>query len=175
MSRTLRLSVIAVMLLAAISLGLMAYTMMQPKAAPIVQAAPTPAPPATPVYFVTKYPLTEGTLVRDHYLRPVPMTEAPAGAFTPADMSKLRGSLIRKPIDAGNVITSQNVTLREDPAFFSALEKLCQDGNNRQTTTVTVYHDGKADGYSVRKTDAKGNEACNELDSTYPANKVVLR
>jgi hypothetical protein len=65
--------------------------------------------------------------------------------------------------------------LRDDPGFFAALQKLCQDANNRQTTTVTIYHDGKADGYLVRKTDGKADAACIELDATYPANKVVAR
>ena len=176
MSSTLRLSIITVMLLATTTLGLIAYNMMLPEAAPIsVQAAPTPQAPRTPVYFVTKYPLTEGTLVRDHYLRPVPLAEAPSGAFTPGDMSKLRGSLVRKSVDAGNVITSQNVMLREDPGFFAALEKLCQDANNRQKTTVTVYRNGKAEGYSVKKTDAQADAACVELDANYPTNKLVAR
>jgi hypothetical protein len=183
-SSTLRLSIIAVMLLATATLGLIAYNMMQPKAAPItVQAAPPPQAPPTPVYFVAKYPLTEGTLVHDHYLRPVPLAEAPSGAFTPDDMSKLRGSLIRKSIDAGNVITSQNVMLREDPAFFAAIEKLCHDANNQQKATITVYRYEGDPGrerlvttdYSTKKTDAKASEACIELDATYPAYKVVSR
>jgi Flp pilus assembly protein CpaB len=176
MSRGLRLSILAVMLLASTTLGLFAYNMMLPKAAPIVvQAAPTPEAPPTPVYFVTKYPLMEGTLVRDHYLRPVSMVEAPSGAFAVDDLPKLRGSLVRKSIDAGNVITSQSVMLREDPGFFAALEKLCQDANNHQTTTVTVYRGGKADGYTVRKSDGKADAACVELDAIYPTNKVVAR
>jgi Flp pilus assembly protein CpaB len=176
MSSTLRLSIITVMLLATTTLGLISYNMMVPKAAPMtVQAAPTPQAPPTPVYFVTKYPLTEGTLVRDHYLRSVPLAEAPSGAFTLSDMSKLRGSLIRKPVDQGNVITSQNVMLRDDPGFFAALEKLCQDDNNRQKTTVTVYRGDKVEDYSVKKTNAKASAACVELDATYPAYKVVER
>jgi Flp pilus assembly protein CpaB len=183
MSSTLRLSIIAVMLLATTMLGLIAYTAMHPKAAPIsVQAAPLkPIPPwrrthaSAAIYLVTKHPLPEGTLVRDPYLRPGQLTEAHSGAFTPSDESKLRGALIRKPIDAGKVITSQDVMLRDDPGYFAALAKLCQDDNNRQTTTVKVYRNGKAEEYSVKKTDTKAGEACIELDAAYPANKVVER
>ena len=184
MSSTLRLSIIVVLVLATAAFGLIAYNMMQPKPAPVaVQVAPAHQEPPTPVYFVAKYPLTEGTLVRDHYLRPVPLAEAPSGAFTLAEMSKLRGSLIRKSIDAGNVITSQNVMLREDPAFFAALEKLCQEANKQQTASVTVYrYEGEpgretrtAANYSTQKTDAKASEACIELDTNYPSNKVAER
>jgi hypothetical protein len=174
MSSTLRLSIITVMLLATVMLALTAYSMMHP--APIaVQAAPAPQAPPTPTYLVTKYPLTEGTLLRDQYLRSVSLAETPSGAFGADDLPKLRGSLVRKSVDAGSVITSQSVMLREDPGFFPVLEKLCQDANKLQSTTVTIYRDGKADGYSVRKTDGKADAACIELDRTYPANKVVAR
>ena len=183
MSSTLRLSIITVMLLATTTLGLIAYNMMLPKAAAeSAQAAPVKHIPqwrrihaSTAIYLVTKHPLTEGTLVRDPYLRSERLTEAHSGAFTPSDESKLRGALVRKPVDAGKVITSQDVMLRDDPGYFAALAKLCQDDNNRQTTTVTVYRNGKAEGYSVKKTDTKAGEACTELDAAYPANKVAKR
>ena len=127
-----------------------------------------PAPP-TPVYFVAKYPLTEGTFVHDEYFRSVPLAEAPSGAFraTPDDMSKLRGSLVRKFVYAGNAITSQDVMLRNDQGFLAALEKLCQDENTRQKTTVTVYQGGKVSkvtDYSVKKIDSKASAACTALE-----------
>ena len=168
MSSTLRLSIITVLLLATTALGLIAYNMNLPKAELIsVQAAPAPPAPPTAVYFVAKYPLTEGTLVRDEYFRSEPLAEAPSGAFrnTPGDMSKLRGSLVRKFIYAGNAITSQDVMLRDDQGFLAALGKLCQDANTRQKTTVTVYVGAKTTEYSVKKTDAKASAACAELDA----------
>jgi pilus assembly protein CpaB len=163
MSSAFRLSIITVMLLATTALGLIGYNMTLPKAEPIsVQAAP--APP-TAVYIVAKYPLTEGALVRDEYFRSEPLAEAPSGAFrnTPGDMSKLRGSLVRKFIYAGNAITSQNVMLRDDQGFLAALQQLCQDENTRQKTTVTVYTGDKVKEYSVQKTDSKASAACAEL------------
>jgi Flp pilus assembly protein CpaB len=174
MSSALRLSIIAVMLLATSALGLIAYKMTLPNAEPVQAAAPAPptaAPaPPTPVYFVAKYPLTEGTLVREEYFRSAPMAEAPSGAFryTPDDMSKLRGSLVRKFIYAGDAITSQNVMLRDDQGFRAALQKLCQDANTRQQTTVTVHANGKVQEYSVQKTDSKASEACAELERGLP-------
>lgn len=166
MSSALRLSIIAVMLFATTALGLIGYNMFLPKAEPIsVQAAP--APP-TAVYFVAKYPLTEGTLVSDEYFRSERSAEAPSGAFTPGDMSKLRGSLVRKYIYAGNAITSQNVMMRDDQGFLAALEKLCQDDNIRQNTTVKVYMGDKVKEYSVKKAGSKASAACAELDASYP-------
>jgi Flp pilus assembly protein CpaB len=172
MSSALRLSIITVMLLATTALGFIAYKMTLPNAEPIsVQAPPTavPAPP-TPVYFVAKYPLTEGTLVRDEYFRPAPLAEAPSEAFryTPDDMSKLRGSLVRKFIYAGTAITSQNVMLRDDQGFLAALQKVCQDANTRQQTTVTVRAGDSVKEYSVQKTDSKASEACVELERGLP-------
>ena len=166
MSSTLRLSIIMVFLLATTALGLIAYNMNLPKAqVPGVQVTEKGPAPPTAVYLVAKYPLTEGTLVRDEYFRSELLAEAPSGAFreTPDDMSKLRGSLVRKFIYAGNAITSQNVMLRDDQGFLSALAKLCQDEITDQKTTVAVYADGKVKEYSVQKTDSKASEACAEL------------
>ena len=168
MSSVLRLSIIAVMLFATAALGLIGYSMTLPKVEPIsVQAAPAPPTPPTPVYFVAKYPLTEGTLVRDEYFHSEPLAEAPSGAFrnTPGDMSKLRGSLVQKFIYAGNAITSQDVMLRDDKGFLAALGKVCQAANTREKTTVTVYVGAKTTEYSVKKTDLKASAACAELDA----------
>ncbi len=171
MSSALRLSIIMVMLLATTALGLIAYKMTRPAEPISMQAAPAPAAraPPTAVYFVAKYPLTEGTLVRDEYFRPEPLAEAPSGAFrAPDDMSKLRGSLVRKFIYADKAITSQDVMLRDDQGFRAALEKLCQDENTREKTTVTVYAGDKVKEYSVKKTDLNARSACAELERGLP-------
>ena len=171
MSSTLRLSIIAVLLLATTAFGLIAYNMNRPQEkVPVVQVTENAPAPPTPVYFVAKYPLTEGTLVRDEHFRSEPLAEAPSGAFrnTPGDMSKLRGSLVRKFIYAGNAITPQHVMLRDDQGFLSALSKLCQDAITDQKTTVTIYERGTATDYSVKKTDTKESAACAELDASSP-------
>jgi hypothetical protein len=187
MSSTLRLSIITVLLLASTALGFIAYNMMQPKAAPIAPIAVQATPkPSNPEYLVAKYTLKENTLMRDHYLRTVALADAPPGALTPSDVSKLSGALVRKNIDIGNVITSQNLILRDDPDFFAALGQLCEEANSRQKATVTIYayygskkddepKPAKATEYSVKKINAKASEACLELDATYPTNKVVAR
>jgi Flp pilus assembly protein CpaB len=170
MSSALRLSIIMVMLLATTTFGLIAYKMTRPAEPISIQAAPAPAPaPPTVVYFVAKFPLTEGTLMRDEYLHSEPLAEAPSGAFrAPDEMSKLRGSLVRKFIYAGKAITSQDVMLRDDQGFRAALEKLCQDENTRETTTVTVYAGDKVKEYSVKKSDLKARSACAELERGLP-------
>ena len=80
-------------------------------------------------------------MVRDEHFRSAPLAEAPSGAFRamPGDISKLRGSLVRKFVYGGNAITSQDVMLRDDPGFLAAVEKLCRDANTREKTTVTVH------------------------------------
>ena len=174
MPSTLRLSIITVLLLATTALGLIAYNMNLPKAELIsVQAAP--ASP-TPVYVVAKYPLTEGTLVRDEHFRSEPLAEAPSGALrnTPGDMSRLRGSLVRKFIYAGNVITSQDVMQRDDQGFLSALAKLCQAEITDQKTTVTIHARDKVTDYLVKKNDSKAGAACAELDALAPTTTSAL-
>ena len=181
MSSALRLSIIMVMLLATTALGLITYNIIRPKAEPIsVQAAApvqaAPAPPA-PVYFVAKYSLPEGTLLRDEYFRSAPLAEAPSEAFrdTPGDMSKLRGSLVRKFIYAGNAVTPQHVMLRDDQGFLSALARLCQEEKTDQKTTVTVHARGEVKDYSVKKSNSKESVACADVDaSTSPTNVSAL-
>jgi len=161
-SSALPISIIMVLLLATTAFGLIAYSSMNLPAPISVQAAPAPEAPPTTVYFVARYPLTEGTVVRDEYFRSAPLAEAPSGAFrdTPNDMSKLRGSLVRKFVYAGDAITSEKVMLRNDQGFLAALEKLCQD--DRQKATVTVSAGDKVKVYSIKN--SKASEACAELE-----------
>src|SRR5262245_26006693 len=100
MSSTLRLSIIMVLLLATATLGLIAYTSMNPN--PVAQVTEnTPAPaPRTAGYFVAARPLPRGTLAReeDFAVRSVPSDNVPTGAIldTPDARIGLRGSLVRK-------------------------------------------------------------------------------
>src|SRR5437879_7296861 len=103
MSSTLRLSIIAVLLLAVTALGLIAYSMNMPKAqvveAPVVKVTEK-APPVTVAYFVAAHPLPRGTLARDDdfTVNSVATSDTiPAGAIldTPDAKIGLRGSLVR--------------------------------------------------------------------------------
>jgi pilus assembly protein CpaB len=123
MSSTLRLSIIIVLLLATAALGLIAYNMNLPK--PIVQVTEnTSAPtPLTVGYFVAARPLPRGTLAReeDFTVRSVPPDSVPTGAIldTPDARIGLRGSLVRKFLDAGSPVTSEDVLRPRDRGFLA--------------------------------------------------------
>jgi pilus assembly protein CpaB len=125
MSSTLRLSIIMVLLLATAALGLIAYNMNLPK--PVVQVTentPAPAPPATG-YFVAARPLPAGTLARDEdfEVRSVPSDNVPSGAIpnTPDAKIGLRGSLVRRFLDTGSPVTSQDVLRPRDRGFLASV------------------------------------------------------
>ena len=127
MSSTLRLSIIAVLLLATAALGLIGYNNLMPK--PVVQVTEsTPAPPPAPVtigYFVAAHPLPAGTLAReeDFTVRSVSPDSVPSGAIidTPEVRIGLRGSLVRTFLDTGSLVTSQNVLRPRDRGFLASV------------------------------------------------------
>jgi pilus assembly protein CpaB len=121
MSSTLRLSIIMVLLLATAALGLIAYTMSLPN--PVVQVTEnTPAPAPLVGYFVAARPLPRGTLAReeDFAVRSVPSDSVPTQAIrdTPDARIGLRGSLVRKFLDAGSPVTSQDLS---HPGFLASV------------------------------------------------------
>ena len=120
MSSTLRLSIILVFLLATTALGLIAYSMNLPKAQ--VQVTEKASAPLTR-YLVAARPLKAGTLARDEDFRAEPLDSVPSGAIrdTPDDRNRLLGSLVRKNLDAGSPITSENVLLRGDRGFLASV------------------------------------------------------
>jgi pilus assembly protein CpaB len=125
MSSTLRLSIIMVLLLATAALGLIAYSNMNPN--PVIQVtenAPALAP-LTVGYFVAARPLPRGTLAReeDFAVRSVPSDSVPTGAIvdTPDARVGLRGSLVRKYLDAGSPVTSQDVLRPRDRGFLASV------------------------------------------------------
>lgn len=123
MSSTLRLSIIMVLLLAAAALGLVAYNNMNPK--PVVQVTENTPAPRTVGYFVAARRLPRGTLAReeDFAVRSVPSDSVPTGAIldTPDARIGLRGSLVRKFLDAGSPVTSQDVLSPQDRGFLASV------------------------------------------------------
>src|SRR5688572_4988194 len=113
MSSALRLSIIMVFFLATVALGLIAYNMNLPKQVPVEVAEKGPAVPATVGYFVAARPLSKGTLARDEdfTVRSAAPELVPAGAVleTPDSKIGLPGSLVRKFVDAGSPVTSQDI------------------------------------------------------------------
>ena len=126
MSSTLRLSIIVVLLLATAALALIAYNANLPKpVAQVVQVAQSaPAPPADG-YFVAAHPLPPGTFVRDEdfEVRTARPSEVPAGAIPELTDARieLRGSLVRKFVDTGRPITSQDVLRPRDRGFLASV------------------------------------------------------
>jgi pilus assembly protein CpaB len=123
MSSSLRLSIIMVLLLASTALGLIAYNMNLPKAqAPGVQVTEK-VPAALTRYLVAARPLKAGTLTRDDDFRADPLDSVPTGAIrdTTDDRARLLGSLVRKNLDTGSPITSENVLPRGDRGFLASV------------------------------------------------------
>src|SRR6478752_5642524 len=120
MSSTLRLSIIVVFLLATAALGLIAYIMNQPN--PVVPVTEKASAPLTR-YLVAARPLKAGTLTRDEDFRSDPLDNVPSGAIrdTTDDRNRLLGSLVRKNLDTGSPITSENVLPRGDRGFLASV------------------------------------------------------
>jgi pilus assembly protein CpaB len=123
MSSTLRLSIILVFLLATTALGLIAYNMNLSKAeVPVAQVTAKASAPLTR-YLVAARPLKAGTLTRDDDFRSDPLDSVPTGAIrdTTDDRNRLLGSLVRKNLDTGSPITSENVLPRGDRGFLASV------------------------------------------------------
>lgn len=120
MSAGLRLSIIAVLLLAAGALGLIAYGMNSPR-----QASVAISGPATVGYFVAARPLPKGTLARseDFAVRTAAPDRVPGGAIldTPDSKVGLPGSLVRNFVEAGTPITLQDVLRPQDRGFLASV------------------------------------------------------
>src|SRR5258707_11855197 len=120
MSSTLRLSIIMVLLLATAALGLIAYGMNLPT--PVAHVAEKVSAPLTR-YLVAARPLKAGTLTRDEDFRSDPLDSVPSGAIrdTTDDRNRLLGSLVRKNLDTGSLVTSENVLPRGDRGFLASV------------------------------------------------------
>jgi pilus assembly protein CpaB len=123
MSSALRLSIIMVLLLATAALGIISYNTYLPK--PVVQVTQNAPAPVTSGYFVAAHPLPTGTLTRDEdfEVRSVASDSVPSGAIpdTPDAKIGLRGSLVRKFLDTGIPVTSQDVLRPRDRGFLASV------------------------------------------------------
>ena len=123
MSSALRLSIIMVLLLASAALGLIAYNTLKP-AGQVALAVAAPAPD-TVRYLVAAHPLPAGTLTRDEDFtaRSASSDKVPSGAIqdTPDAKTGLRGSMVRKFLDAGSFVTSEDVLRPRDRGFLASV------------------------------------------------------
>ena len=123
MNPSLRLSVIAVLLLAVAALGLTAYNLNQPKqAVEVTQSTPAPLMVS---YMVAAHPLPAGTLAREEDFAPraVQSSNVPSGAImdTPDARVGLRGSLVRTFLDTGNPVTAADILRPRDRGFLASV------------------------------------------------------
>ncbi|MGY3697434.1 pilus assembly protein CpaB [Bradyrhizobium sp. USDA 3240] len=126
MSSALRISIIMVLLLAATALGMIAFNLNRPKDQVAEGVAEKPiAAPSTVGYFVTTRPLPKGTLARDEdfAVRQAAPSRVPVGAIleTPDAKAGLPGSLVRKFVDAGSVITLDDILRPKDRGFLASV------------------------------------------------------
>ena len=103
--------------------GLIAYNTYQPK--PVAQVAQNAPAPVTIGYFVAAHPLPAGTLARDEdfEVRVRAVRHVPSGAIldTPDAKAGLRGSLVRRFLDTGAPITSEDVLRPRDRGFLASV------------------------------------------------------
>jgi pilus assembly protein CpaB len=112
-----------VLLLATVALGLIAYNATRP--IPAAQVAKSAPAPVTTGYFVAAHPLPAGTLARDEdfAVRSAPPDSVPSEAIldSPDAKAGLRGSLIRKFLDTGSLVTAEDVLRPRDRGFLASV------------------------------------------------------
>ncbi len=122
---SLRVVMIALLLLTAAALGLIAFQIGGP---PRIQVPPliAEAPPVPMVsYLITAHSLPPGTLARpeDFTVRTVPPDQVPPDAVidTPMVRGEMRGALVRRYLEAGANLNSTDVTRPRERGFLAAV------------------------------------------------------
>lgn len=112
-----------VLLFATAALGLIAYNATRP--APAAQVAQSAPAPVTTGYLVAAHPLPAGTLARDEdfAVRSAPPGSVPSEAIldTPDAKAGLRGSLVRKFLETGTLVTAEDVLRPRDRGFLASV------------------------------------------------------
>jgi pilus assembly protein CpaB len=123
MTPSLRYSIIAVMALAALALGMIAYTANQ-KPVQVTRSVLAPTPLMVN-YLVAAHPLPAGTLAReeDFTTRSVASANVPPDAIvdSPDVRIGLRGSLVRRWLDTGTPVTAADVLRPRDRGFLASV------------------------------------------------------
>jgi pilus assembly protein CpaB len=119
MSSAVRVSIIAVLLLATAALGLLAINLNAPR------TTAAAAGPTTVAYFVAARPLSKGTLAReqDFALRSAAPDQVPSGAIidTADAKASLPGSLVRNFLEVGTPVTMQDILRPSDRGFLASV------------------------------------------------------
>ncbi len=119
---SLRILAVMVMLLTAVGLGLIAFETTRgphPGAEHAAKAVPTE------LVLVATHPLPAGTLARDtdFVAHSIPVGTAPAGVIlaAPGATGGIRGALVRRYIDAGTPVLTQDILRPRDRGFLAAV------------------------------------------------------
>ena len=122
---SLRVVVVALLLLTAAALGVIAFQVSNPPRLAGLQAEAPPSPSALVAYLVTARSLPSGTLARpeDFTVRTVPSGQLPPGAVidTPDTRTDLRGSLVRRFLETGTPLRATDLTRPRDRGFLAAV------------------------------------------------------
>ncbi len=120
----LRIVLAGLLLLTALGLGLVGYQITRPPAT-VTVVADAPPPPLTIDVLAAAHGLPAGTLMKDEDFtkRSVPSAEVPQGALTdtPDVRAGLRGALLRRYLDAGNVLMAGDILHPRDRGFLAAV------------------------------------------------------
>lgn len=116
----LRLAIAAILLVAALGLGRIAYQAVNPTV-----AVATEAPVQQTRVLVAAQPLQAGTLLKDTDLRErdIPATEVPEGAIVVSEdaRAEIRGAMLRRYLDAGGPVLRPDVLRPRDRGFLAAV------------------------------------------------------
>lgn len=122
----LRIFLAGLLMLTAMGLGLVGYQATRPPKTMAITAAPeAPPPPLTVDVLVAARSLPAGTLMKEEDFTPraVPSAEVPQGAVmnSPDARASLRGALLRRYLDPGNVLMTGDVLRPRDRGFLAAV------------------------------------------------------
>ena len=121
MSSIARFIVITILLVTTLALGGILYNLSRPPIPAVHAVEPDPAP-FLPRLLVAAHPLPAGTLARDDDFVAKPMPVSREGfPDTPEALASLRGSLIRKFIETGTLITVADALRPRDRGFIASV------------------------------------------------------
>ena len=130
---SLRIIMIGLMMVTAVALGLVAYQIANPTrlatatigSAALVAAPAVEARPTTVSYLVASHPVPPGTLARadDFSLKTVEPDKVPPGAVIDSGDTRnaLRGSLVRRYLDTGAVLSADDLMRPRERGFLAAV------------------------------------------------------
>jgi pilus assembly protein CpaB len=122
----LRLFLSGLLVLTALGLGLVGYQAAKPPRTVTITAVPeTPPPPQTVDVLAAAHSLPAGTLMKDDDFtkRSIRTADVPTGAVkdTAEQRAELRGALLRRYLEAGNMLMQGDILHPRDRGFLAAV------------------------------------------------------